>query len=221
MTSWWSRRVDAAVLWLDRVADEGLVPKARRRLRGSSDRRLLPGESLVDEIRHHWLAFVGPVALLAATVVLLVWSLLQAPIDVLWLPLTLCLVLLLYGTDRFLGIWVERFLITDTRVMRISGVYSRKVAWMPLSRVLDITVDRPFLLRPFGCGHLVLENAAQEQGLRAIRMIPRPNERALLIHALRTGAGLPGTSAAEPVRVRRVPDHPAVPRDRDRRQHLA
>jgi hypothetical protein len=92
---------------------------------------------------------------------------------------------------------------------------------MPLSRVLDITVDRPFLMRPFGCGHLVLENAAQEQGLRAIRMIPRPNERALLIHALRTGVGPHLAPAVEPAHPRRVPDHPAVPRDRSRRQHLA
>ena len=59
---------------------------------------------------------------------------------------------------------------------------------MPLSRVLDITVDRPLWLRPLRAGHLTLENAAQEQGLREFRFIPHPNERALRIHALRTGS---------------------------------
>jgi hypothetical protein len=222
---WWSRRVDGAVGWLDRVADEGLLPKARRRLRRTPDRALLPGEVLVDEVRHHWVAFSWPVLVLLGGLVVAVWSLLQAPIDVLWLPLGVGLLVLGYGSDRFAGIWMERFLITDTRVMRISGVYTRKVAWMPLSRVLDITVERPFWLRPLGCGNLVLENAAQQQGLQSIRRIARPNERALLIHALRTGGreGLAAGAqpAAEHATRRRPPDHPAVPRRRGRRQHLA
>jgi hypothetical protein len=222
---WWSRRVDGAVGWLDRVADEGLLPKARRRLRRTPDRTLLPGEVLVDEVRHHWVAFTWPVLVLLGAIVVAGWSLLQAPIDVLWLPLGVGLLMLGYGSDRFAGIWMERFLITDTRVMRISGVYTRKVAWMPLSRVLDITVERPFWLRPLGCGNLVLENAAQQQGLQSIRRIARPNERALLIHALRTGGreGLPpgAPAAAEQIARRRAPDHPAVPRRRERRQHLA
>jgi hypothetical protein len=210
---------------LDRVADEGLLPKARRRLRHTPDRALLPGEVLVDEVRHHWVAFGWPVLVLLGGVVVAVWSLLQAPIDVLWVPLGLGLLVLGYGSDRFAGIWMERFLITDTRVMRISGVYTRKVAWMPLSRVLDITVERPFWLRPLGCGNLVLENAAQQQGLQSIRRIARPNERALLIHALRTGGREGLTSGAAPASDhaarRRPPDHPAVPRRRERRQHLA
>jgi hypothetical protein len=222
---WWSRRVDGAVGWLDHVADEGLLPKARRRMRRTPDRTLLPAEVLVDEVRHHWVAFAWPVLVLLGGAAVGVWSLLQAPIDVLWLPLGVGLLVLGYGSDRFAGIWMERFLITDTRVMRISGVYSRKVAWMPLSRVLDITVERPFWLRPLGCGNLVLENAAQQQGLQSIRRIARPNERALLIHALRTGGreGLPpgAPPAAAQVARRRPPDHPAVPRHRERRQHLA
>jgi hypothetical protein len=78
---------------------------------------------------------------------------------------------------------------------------------MPLSRVLDITVDRPFWQRPLGCGHLVLENAAQEQGLRVIRLISDPGRRALLIHQLRTHGG--EVAAPAPPR----PARPRHPRD--------
>jgi len=215
---WWSRRVDGTIVWLDRVADEGLLPKARRRVLGvNPDRQLVPDEHVIDEVRHHWLAFVVPSLVLLAAAALLVRSLAVVPVTVLWVPLLVCVVLAGWGSDRWLRAWKDRLVITDSRVVRISGVYSRKVAWMPLARVLDITVDRPFWLRPFGCGHLVLENAAQEQGLRDVKLIPRPGDRALLIHALRTGVG----PAQEPPRRPRPPDHAPAPRERYRRHHLA
>jgi hypothetical protein len=200
LRDWWSRRVDRTLVWLDAIAEEGVVPKARRRLRRRDpDRRLLRDETVMDEVGHHWIAYTWPVVVLVAAALLLVRSLLAVPVDVLWIPLLVCLLLAGYGVDKFLRVRLERFLITDSRVMRLSGVYSRKSAWMPLSRVLDITVDRPFWQRPLGCGHLVLENAAQEQGLRAIRFIARPSERALLIHALRTGrADVPGARSSKP-----------------------
>jgi hypothetical protein len=102
--------------------------------------------------------------------------------------------------------------------MRVSGVYSRKAAWMPLSRVLDITVDRPLWLRPIRAGHLTLENAAQEQGLREFRFIPHPNERALRIHALRTGGPGPSVPPQPPPSTR--PNHPPLGRVRRDRHHL-
>ena len=215
---WWSRRVDGTVVWLGRVADEGLLPKARRRVFGvNPDRQLVADEHVIDEVRHHWLAFVVPSLVLLAAIALLLRSLLVVPVDALWVPLLVCVVLVGWGSDRWLRAWKDRLVITDSRVVRISGVYSRKVAWMPLGRVLDITVDRPFWLRPFGCGNLVLENAAQEQGLRDVKLIPRPGDRALLIHALRTGVG----PAPEPSRRPRAADHGPVPRERYRRHHLA
>jgi hypothetical protein len=215
---WWSRRVDGTVVWLDRVADEGLLPSARRRVLGvNPDRQLVPGEHVIDEVRHHWLAFVVPSLALLAALALLVRSFAVVPVNVLWVPLLVCLVVAAWASDRWLRAWKDRLVITDSRVVRISGVYSRKVAWMPLGRVLDITVDRPFWLRPFGCGHLVLENAAQEQGLRDVKLIPHPGDRALLIHALRTGVG----PEVEPPRRPRAPDHSAEPRERYRRHHLA
>lgn len=218
---WWERRVDGTVEWLGNLADSGgVVPRASRAVFGTNvDRQLVPGEHVIDEVRHIWVAFVWPSLILAFSVLLGIWSLATVPIASLWLPLLLWLVLFAFGTDQFIRAWKDRFIITDSRVMRISGVYNRKAAWMPLARVLDITVERPLWLRPLRSGHLVLENAAQEQGLREIRLIPHPNDRALLIHALRTGVGPETEVHVKPAKP--LPgDHPATETVRRRGHHL-
>jgi hypothetical protein len=210
--------MDAAARRLNEVADAGgVVPRTTRAVFGANvDRQLVPGEHVIDEVRHVWLAFAWPVIVLVLAAGLAVWSLIQVPVGTLWVAGIVWLGLTLYGVDGFLRSWKDRFIITDSRVMRISGVWNRKAAWMPLGRVLDITVDRPLWLRPLRAGHLVLENAAQEQGLREIRLIPHPNDRALLIHALRTGVA-PETPH-EPVA--RVADHPPLHGVRRRGHHL-
>jgi len=182
---------------------------------GDVDRQLLPDEHVVDEVRKVWVAFVGPALIVVVALVLTLAALATVDVDVLWLPLLVGMVGVGVGADRIARVWRDRLIITDSRVMRVSGVYNRTAAWMPLSRVLDITVDRPLWLRPLRSGHLTLENAAQEQGLREFRFIPDPNKRALLIHGLRTGAATPAPTRT--TGSRRVPDHPARGRDgRDR-----
>ncbi|MGA7689846.1 MAG: PH domain-containing protein [Jiangellales bacterium] len=180
----------------------------RRLMDPDVDLRLVPGEHVIEEVRHVWVAFVWPVLVLVGASILALWSLATTAVSSLWLPLLVALLLAAYGSDRFLRAWRDRLVITDSRVMRVSGVYSRRAAWMPLSRVLDITVDRPLWLRPLHAGHLTLENAAQEQGLREFRFIPHPNRPALLIHGLRTGVMEdPSATPARPARA----DHPTPP----------
>lgn len=179
----------------------------RRLMDPDVDLRLVPGEQVIEEVRHVWVLFVWPVLLLAVAGVVAVAALLAAPVETLWIPLLVALLIAGYGSDRFLRAWRDRLVITDSRVMRVSGVYSRRAAWMPLSRVLDITVDRPMWLRPLRAGHLTLENAAQEQGLRDFRFIPNPNHPALLIHGLRTGVIDESPAAPRPAPA----DHPTLP----------
>jgi hypothetical protein len=182
------------------------------------DRQLLPDEHVVDEVRKVWVAFVGPALIVVIALVVTVTAMVTVSVDVLWLPLSVGVLGLGVGADRIARVWRDRLIITDSRVMRVSGVYNRTAAWMPLSRVLDITVDRPLWLRPLRAGHLTLENAAQEQGLREFRFIPDPNNRALLIHGLRTGAATPTPVPTRTTGPRRVPDHPAR-RSTDRGRH--
>jgi uncharacterized membrane protein YdbT with pleckstrin-like domain len=85
---------------------------------------------------------------------------------------------------------MDRFVITNMRVFRIRGVLSRKLATVPIIRILDITVKEPVIGRMLGYGHFVFESAAQEQGLRVIRYVGDPDERDLTIQRVIQRSGL-------------------------------
>jgi hypothetical protein len=178
--------------WFDAVAEEGLLPAAWRRLRhhlfreGDVAGKLIPGEVVHFQGHHHRIYFVGPaLQVLASFLLLLVW-LPQVGADAVWVPIAVCGGLGVWGWYRLLSRTRYLLVITDSRVFRIDGVYTRYEGEMPLSRVLDIAVQRPWYLTWAHCGHLVLENAAQTQGLRDIRWIAEPQQRARQIHQLRT-----------------------------------
>ena len=86
----------------------------------------------------------------------------------------------------------DRFVITNMRVFRVHGVLAQHLATMPLSRILDISVKKPLLGRLLGYGHFCFESAAQEQGLRDIRYVGRPDERDLSIQRVVQRSGLRG-----------------------------
>ena len=113
-------------------------------------------------------------------------------VDLGWLPLLLGFAFLTYAAWKALGHHMDRFVITNMRVFRVNGVLSQKLATMPLSRILDITVAKPLHGRLLGFGHFVFESAAQEQGLRDIRYVGKPDERDLAIQRVVQRAGLRG-----------------------------
>jgi uncharacterized membrane protein YdbT with pleckstrin-like domain len=69
----------------------------------------------------------------------------------------------------------DRFLVTDRRIMLVSGLLTRKVAMMPLIKVTDLTFERPLVGRLLGYGTFVLESAGQDQALRRIGYLPAPD----------------------------------------------
>jgi hypothetical protein len=158
--------------WLRGIRDA----RVRRRLLRDDDAR----EDIVDEVHHHWVVYVLPMLELLVCVGLL-WLLLYSSTEVGWLVLTAVVVLLAHAGWGTLVQFMDVFVITNMRVFRITGVFSSKHATTPLSRILDITVDQPFLGLVLGYGHFTFESAAQEQGLRDIRYVARPLERDLVI----------------------------------------
>lgn len=149
------------------------------------------GEVVVDEVRHHWAAYTRAVVELALGGVVLA-SVPFAPVELGWVPMVLWLVLWAHAAWRALTEHMDRFVITNMRVFRVKGVLDRQAATMPLSRILDITVTKPFVGRVLGYGHFCFESAAQEQGLRDIRFVSRPNERDQAIQRVVQRAGLRG-----------------------------
>lgn len=147
------------------------------------------GEIVIDEVRHHWIVYVRPVAELALAAILFAIFLLST-LQIAWLWLLLCWGFALHAGWLALSDFMDRFVITNMRVFRIRGVISRKLATMPISRILDITVEKPLLGRLLNYGHFVFESAAQEQGLRDIRYVGSPDERDLTIQRVVQRSGL-------------------------------
>jgi len=109
-----------------------------------------------------------------------------------WLPLVLSGLVGLHATWLAVREHRDRFVVTNMRVFRVHGVIATHLATMPLSRILDITVSRPLHGRLLGFGHFVFESAAQDQGLREIRYVGRPDQRDLAIQRVVQRAGLRG-----------------------------
>ena len=149
------------------------------------------GEVIVDEVRKHGIVYVVPALIALAGLALLVLSG-AASVDLAWVPMLLGLGLIGWGAWRALDANLDRFVITNMRVFRVHGVLSQSLATMPLSRILDISVKKPLHGRLLGFGHFCFESAAQEQGLRDIRYVGRPDDRDLAIQRVVQRAGLRG-----------------------------
>ena len=149
------------------------------------------GEVIVDEVRKHWVVYVVP-ALVAVLGLPFLWLFAVTSVAIAWVPLLVGLALLLWAGWRALGANMDRFVITNMRVFRIKGVLARSQATMPLGRILDITVVKPMTGRILGYGHFTFESAAQDQGLRDIRFVGRPDDRDLAIQRVVQRSGLRG-----------------------------
>ena len=149
------------------------------------------GEVIVDEVRHHWIVYVVP-ALEAALGLALLVAVPFVDVDLAWFPFAVAAGLWLHAGWKALGEHMDRFVITNMRVFRVHGVLARSLATMPLGRILDITVVKPMSGRILGYGHFTFESAAQDQGLRDIRFVGRPDERDLSIQRVVQRSGLRG-----------------------------
>lgn len=151
------------------------------------------GEFVVDLVRHHPIVYWQSSLELMA-VVLLWAAAVFGPISLGWFFIVVALALGIHAVYLMAREHRDVFVITNMRVFRASGVFSVRIATMPLRRILDITVEKPFLGRVLGYGHFVFESAAQSQGLRDIRFIGDPDGRDLTIQRVVQNSGLRGSS---------------------------
>jgi membrane protein YdbS with pleckstrin-like domain len=148
-------------------------------------RYLFPTEKFRGEWKRHWIQLgreilIGLVATLlmgyatgymakhniptGVTIVIVVW-----------------LVVLFWLSWRIGDWWFDRFILTNKRVMVVSGIVTRKVAMMPLLRVTDMKYVQSPLGRILRYGTFELESAGQDQALRRVENLPNPNELYLRI----------------------------------------
>ncbi|MEL4504609.1 PH domain-containing protein [Luteococcus sp. H138] len=154
------------------------------------DRHLLvdQGEFIVDEVAKHWVTVVLPALGIVACAPLF-WIMPWLG-SFWWLALLLGLFLFCYCMLLIHMQFMDRFVITNMRVFRVHGVLDQHLATMPMTRILDISVYQPLLGRLLGFGHFVFESAAQDQGLRDITFVGRPEQRDLTIQRVIQRAGL-------------------------------
>jgi hypothetical protein len=147
----------------------------------SLERYLLPTETTEVLVRRHW-ACLARSALIGLLFVALALFIITYLGDVGLFATSGAL--LLFGAIGWFG-WVvadwyvERFVITDKRVLLINGLLTKRVAIMPLTKVTDLTYERTLIGRILGYGVFIVESAGQDQALSRIDYLPTPD---LLYH---------------------------------------
>ncbi|QSB14931.1 PH domain-containing protein [Natronosporangium hydrolyticum] len=146
-------------------------------------RYLFPTERFRGEWRRHLIHLLAPIV--AAVVSSIGLGLLAGFVEAASPPGVVAIVsLLVLAWLAVLG-WVawrvadwhfDRFILTNKRVMKVSGIISRDVAMMPLLRVTDMKYEQTPLGRILNYGTFVIESAGQDQALREVPHLPNPNE---------------------------------------------
>lgn len=152
------------------------------------------GEIVVDEVRRHPMAIMPAVLGLIGAMFLFV--LMPFLHGFYWIALLAGLAVFAVSLWRIHSEYMDRFVITNMRVFRVHGILAQHTATMPMQRILDIAVQKPFWGRIFGYGHFIFESAAQAQGLRDIRFVGRPDERDLTIQRVIQRSGVRKSFAA-------------------------
>jgi uncharacterized membrane protein YdbT with pleckstrin-like domain len=141
-------------------------------------RYLLPSERPVIEVRRHWaiLAVETLQSLGLLILGLFVWRVFRG----MGLLETLAVYFTVFVVVRWSWIiadwWVEKFIVTDKRVLLVTGIAYRKVAIMPLIKVTDLTYNRSPMGMTLGYGEFVVESAGQDQALRNVTNLPNPTD---------------------------------------------
>jgi uncharacterized membrane protein YdbT with pleckstrin-like domain len=174
--------------------------------RGSSgpasvSKYLLPNEQQVITVRRHPAVLIGPsllalAGLLAAAVlsatILHSYGVLAVVVWLAWLALFVRLIW------KAINWAVDFFVVTSHRILLTSGVLTRKVAMMPLTKVTDMSFQRSFAGRMLGYGEFIVESAGQDQALRTIDHIPYPEQLYLEVCGMLFGSDEPEAAAEDP-----------------------
>jgi hypothetical protein len=159
-------------------------------------RYLLPTERPVINKRRHWAVLAGNT--LQSLLLLLLGIFLYRVFNGLGFVRTVAIYFCVFVVARWLWIlgdwYVEKLIVTDKRILLLTGIVTRKVAIMPLVKVTDLTYNRSSTGLLLGYGQFVAETAGQDQALSTIDYVPRPEQLYMQISELLFGGdkGAPG-----------------------------
>ncbi|WP_240489944.1 PH domain-containing protein [Actinomadura atramentaria] len=149
------------------------------------DKYLMSYEGRVIAVRKH------PAVLLPAASVAVGALLVCGAVSVvtgLWLVWWLWLIALGYLLWKILSWSIDFFLVTEHRIMAVSGIINRNVGMAPLSHVDDIKLTRTVLGRTLGYGDFELQTSGQWHALKEIGFVPYPEQLYLEISSVIFGS---------------------------------
>ena len=157
---------------------------------------LLPTERVEVQIRRHWAVLAGDTL---QTILLLVVGVLLARVlssvgFAEMVAVYFCVFVVLRWAWKLVDWNHEVLIVTDKRLLLLTGIFSRKVAIMPLVKVTDLTFYRSSTGLLLGYGKFIVESAGQDQALSTIDYVPQPEQLYLQISSLLFGGdkGTPG-----------------------------
>lgn len=163
----------------DELVAEALGPRPEPPIRGRryGRRYLLDTERRVIYVRRHPALLIRYVFETLGALVLAGVLTARLPdglllLDLVWWATLFVMARLAY---HLLEWSVDRLIVTDRRMMLITGLFTRKVAMMPLLKVTDMTYERSVLGRLLGYGEFIMESAGQDQALHRVGYVPAPD----------------------------------------------
>ncbi len=75
--------------------------------------------------------------------------------------------------------WVERYtayVLTTSRVMRVSGFFKRNSAWIPWAKVTDVRFEQSLMGRVFGYATVYIDSANETSGLTSMKNLQDPRK---------------------------------------------
>lgn len=142
--------------------------------RPATSRYLLPDERAAIETRRHWMILMQPVLKSVAIITIALFFLSGDQYStVLANVVTLVIVAVLGYLGYQLLQWrMDHFIVTNRRVLLVSGVLTKRTAVMPLLKVTDMTYEQTPIARVLRYGTFVFESAGQDQALSRVTHLP-------------------------------------------------
>jgi len=139
-----------------------------------TERYLIPDERAEIETRRHWMILAGPVLKSLAVIAVAMFLLSSDPYSDTTRNIA---ALALLGVAGYLGYQIvewrmDHFVVTNRRVLLVSGVLTKKTAVMPLLKVTDLTYEQTPIARILGYGTFLFESAGQDQALSRVSHLP-------------------------------------------------
>jgi uncharacterized membrane protein YdbT with pleckstrin-like domain len=145
----------------------------------SVNKYLLPHERQVITVHQHPAVLIRPIFEVLVGLAIAGWlsnSVAHGNGTVILVIWILWVLLLLRLAVKVLEWFETYFVVTSQRMLLQTGLVTRKVNMMPLSKVTDMSFQRSSLGRILGYGEFILESAGQEQALRVVDHLPYPEQ---------------------------------------------